>query len=120
MANRMRAVAKTIVLLSCGAAVSGCGVQTSFGRIPYRCAHPSAIFLSTAADAMRAERRIWYCIRPDIAQTSEKTWLADNSAVLRDGHWFVTARIPDGYGGGGMSMDILQRDSSVVDIDLTQ
>jgi hypothetical protein len=102
-------------------AVLGVGcTRTEFGLVPNRCLHPTPHAVRTSREAILATREAWYCMQPGLKRTDEATWLLNTEAELEGDRWHTGPRLPAGYAGGGLNMDIAASDGQVLRVFMTQ
>ena len=74
-----------------------------------------------AQQAILTARKTWYCIKPQLRQFDEKTWLKEGDASFRNGAWHISwGDVPPGYAGGGLNMTLAKDDGRLLDIYMTQ
>lgn len=103
-----------LVLLS-----AGC-TRTEFGVVPTRCLRPTPHAVRTTREAILATREAWYCMQPRLQLTDEAEWLANTDVELHGDRWHTAPRLPEGYAGGGLNMDIAVSDGRILRVFMTQ
>src|SRR6266446_8042585 len=97
--------------------LSACGPTSS------SCARLQSAWIENDKQAILAARKIWYCLNPRLARLDpldEQDWLREFVASRRDGTWHISQTLPEGYAGGGVVMDLAQRDGRLLNIEETQ
>jgi hypothetical protein len=84
------------------------------------CAWGGADAIESERQAVLAARRIWYCLNPELAPLDDQHWLDSHSAILRDDAWYVSEIIPFGYAGGGLNMELAQKNGRLLNLFMTQ
>ena len=60
------------------------------------------------------------CVKPDLDRRDETSWLKDYEADRRAGGWHVSGpRLPKGYVGRGLIVDVSPDDGSLIDAYMT-
>jgi hypothetical protein len=71
--------------------------------------------------AISIARAIWFSLNPNLPRTSEETWRKEMTASLSGGIWHVEQKPLDKNSlGGGLVMEIRERDGKVTMIMMTQ
>lgn len=94
-------------------------VRTDAGLVSMRCARPGHS-VGSVEEAILTARGIWYCAKPNLKQMDEEAWRREFRATQIKGIWRVSQTLPDGYAGGGLTIELSAADGRLINVTLTQ
>ncbi len=108
----------TALLLS----VSGPSRSQAPDQVPW--SPPQAGVIQDGQTAISIARLMWFSMNPALVfgnpHSSDADWQARSEATLKDGVWHITPKLPPRTVGGGLNMELSQRDGRVLRMYMTQ
>jgi hypothetical protein len=87
-------------------------------------APPAAGVIRDGRTAISIARLMWFSMHPTLALNdplaSEASWQARSEAILKDGVWYIRPKLPPRTVGGGLNMQLSQRDGRVLQMYMAQ